>query len=539
MNEPIGGAPDFLERVLARAESFPSTPALTAPGPDSTPQTLSWEALLRRTREAAAAFRRDGIRPGDRVVLCMPTGTRYVAALLGAMLAGAVPCTFARPSGGGSAAGAARELEMLCAEVTPVRVVGDEPWPALQARHIPTQALCSEEATASGRFRPVAAEQPCYVQFSSGSTGRPSAVVLTRAAVSANLEAISRRVPLRHEDHVVSWLPMYHDMGLFGTLLAPLHAGCRLTLVDSSTFVSNPLSWFRLLSETRATITATPPSALRACLDLLRRRPMRDLDLTSLRQVICGSEPVPERLLVEFEQVLGPLGVPARALKPVYGLAEATLAVSMPAQDAVPRLEHARGARVRTVGLGTPLDGVQVAIRGPDGASAAEREVGAVFVRGPSLLAGRLRRGKFRERRGEWLDTGDLGFLAHGELFITGRSKDLIIRGGRNLSPERIEEVACDAVDGRRAAAFGAYSERLGTERVVVILELPGGRIADAPARDQVRLAVRNAARDAGYPLDEVLLIRRGVLPRTSSGKIRRGEARSRYLSGCYREPGT
>jgi acyl-CoA synthetase (AMP-forming)/AMP-acid ligase II len=262
-------------------------------------------------------------------------------------------------------------------------------------------------------------------------------------------------------------------------------------------------------------------------------------DEAGLRQVICGSEPVPERLLVEFEQVLGPLGVPARALKPVYGLAEATLAASMPAKDAMPRLKHARGARVRKVGLGTPLDGVQVTMRGPDGAGAAEREVGAVFVRGPSLLAGRLRRGKFRERRGEWLDTGDLGFLAHGELFTTGRSKDLTIPGGRNLSPERIEEVACDAMDGRRAAAFGAYSERLGTERVVVILELPGCRIADAPARDQVRLAVRNAARDAGYPLDEVLLVRRGVLPRTSSGKIRRGEARSRYLSGCYREPGT
>lgn len=544
---PAEEAVDLLDRMQARASATPEHPALTLPGPDGESVTWSCAELYVAAVAAADALRKEGVCAGDRVLLSMPTSTHYVAALLGAFLLGAVPATLARPPARSGDEGWRAEVETSSRNFAPALVVADTPVPGAGARVVSAEVLFDNLHVA--RNIDLGTQRPRYVQFTSGSTGQPKGIVLEWAAIQANLAAIVSRVPLAPSEHVLSWLPMYHDMGLFGTLLAPLYAGCRLTLTDTATFVGHPLSWFRMLCDARATITATPPSALHSCLALLARRPLHDLDLSALKRVICGSEPVSARLVQEFEEVLGPFGVPPDALKPVYGLAEATLAVTMPYADAKPHVDRVARERFVSgraspvasdekaemfVAVGEPMAGIGLEIRSPDGRVLGAREVGHIVIRGASLLAGTLVEGCYVARRGEWLDTGDLGYLAGGELFVTGRSRDVIIKSGRNYSPERIEELACTVDDVQRAAAIGVYSEHSFTERIVVLAEVPKRRLAAAGLRDRLRLALRHRMHEAGYPVDEIVVVERGTLPRTSSGKVRRAECFSLYQAGHF-----
>jgi acyl-CoA synthetase (AMP-forming)/AMP-acid ligase II len=460
------------------------------------------------------------------------------------MMSGALPATLARPPTRVSREVLEDALETACREFAPTLIVADEKINSANARVIPAGSLYAASSTVEGPDQSLGPQRPCYVQFSSGSTGRPKGIVLQWAGVQANLAAMGERIGARRKDHFVSWLPMYHDMGLFGSLLAPLYTGCTLTLMDPSTFIGNPLSWFRVLSEVRASMTAAPPSALHACLSLLRRRAPRDLDLSNLRCVICGSEPVSARLISEFREVLGRFGVHQDALKPVYGLAEATLAVTMPRAGDTPHVDRVAHSGLRAgkacpvaatedgdalVAVGSPVEGIELEIRSACDQRLREREVGHIFLSGTCLMAGTIERGQFKVRHGDWLDTGDLGYLAGGELFVTGRSKDIIIKGGQNFAPERIEEMAC-AVEGvHRAAAFGLYSDQSQTERMVVIIEISDRRHTERGTRDRLKLRVRLCAREAGYPVDEVMVVPRGTLLRTTSGKIQRSECRSLY----------
>jgi acyl-CoA synthetase (AMP-forming)/AMP-acid ligase II len=345
---------------------------------------------------------------------------------------------------------------------------------------------------------------------------------------------------------------MYHDMGLFGALLTALYVGCRGVYLDPSSFARNPFLWLRLLQDHRATVAVAPPSALQRCIELIRRR-RTSLDLSALRKILCGSELVAPRLVEGFREVLGPLGVPESALKPVYGLAEATLAVTFPPCDRAPRMDRVRRDAFDALGraepaseeedahvwisVGEPLPGIRVRVVGDDGAIAPERRVGEVQIQSPSLMSAVLESGVLRPREGEWLGTGDLGYVADGELFVTGRRKDVIIKYGRNHSPDRLEEIACSTGGVRRAAAFGVFNAETLTEKIVILAEA-GSRESSTPSdRDRLRLAVRGRLKDAGYAVDEVELVRKGGLPRTTSGKIRRLRCRELYLEsrlGAY-----
>lgn len=550
-------ADHILQRIARRAREAADTAAVQfVQDASGTIRSVTWEQLARGAWSARSEFLRRGLAPGDRVLLRVPTGPAYVNALLGALWAGLVPTSLLAPANGGSASH--RELSDLVGAFRPHAVVGAHG--AGQGVPQTIAAECFEHGQDTplpqvpdyGLLRSL-----CYVQFTSGSTGSPRGLALHWGAIAENLDSIAHATGMwERPTRVISWLPMYHDMGLFGGLLTCLHAGCELVLMDSSVFTANPLIWLRIIHEQRGQIAVSPPSALKSCLELLRRRPRSDLDLSCLSQVLCGAEPIPPGLVKLFQETLEPYGVRAAALRPVYGMAEATLAVSFTPFGRGARLDRVDRREFETAGIarkipsdsdipqlewvsaGCALPGIELRIVNEAGEPVSERSVGRVWIASPSLYAAALEGGAFLAREGSWVDTGDLGYLAEGELYITGRSKDLIIKNGRNYVPDRLEQLA-NFVDGvRRCAAIGIFDETKATERIVLMIETASRKGNDAEARDRLRLEVRRALTEAGYPVDEICLMPRGAMSLTTSGKVRRRECRETYLRRTLRGSG-
>ncbi|KAA3614492.1 MAG: hypothetical protein DWQ01_01965 [Planctomycetota bacterium] len=505
-------------------------------------QGYSWSDLVMLARRGQAAYRKLGLRRGDRALLALPTGEAFFAALLGAFREGICVAAVA-PRENLRTAVTLREVESVRRIYGPDVIVADEGVDG--CLHMAPQALLSAEP---GNGDWAAPEEVQYVQFSSGSTGTPKGVVLSMNEICANLEMMRQRLSVWGEQRGLSWLPLYHDMGLFGGFLLCTYSMVHVTLMDPTLFVRNPLLWIRQMSERRATNTVTSPSALMATLRLLQLRPQENLDLSSLIRVIVGAEQVTPRLVELYHQVLGPHGAPPEALLPTYGLAEATLAATIPPlnsglqvldcihrqhrlrqHQAVPSDPEDENAET-WVACGSPLPGMELKIADQDGTPLPERSIGRVFLKGPSMLRGYLLDGQYHDCLGQWLDTEDLGYLADGHLFLTGRVRDLIIKGGRNFSPERLEDLATtlDGID--RAAAFGIFDPERGTERMVVMAEVHPRWLRNEERRMQLHKQLFQELLAADYPIDELRFVERGNLPRTTSGKLRRQECRSLFL---------
>lgn len=546
LDGPASQEGHILRRIGRRARTRGDEPAVgfVQDGSGAT-RTLTWSEVEKGAWGALQAFKARGPRPGERVVLAMPTSEAYPSALLGAMWGGLVPSTFSPLGGPTTSAGVVSEWRGMLETLRPSLVVGDNVPPSLDVPALSPAELEGLDPGTSPVRDYAELRELSYVQFTSGSTGRPRGLALSWSGIQANLAAIARRGPIDENDRVVSWLPMYHDMGLFGAFLTALHVGCRGVYMDPGLFAMNPFLWLRLLQDNRATIAVAPPSALQRCIELLARR-RSDLDLSTVRKVLCGSEPIAPRLIESFHEVLVPRGVPDTALKPVYGLAEATLAVTFPPCDRPPKTDRVCRDAFDTAGraepagpsdeaahvwvsVGTPLPGIRVRID-VGGETAPARKVGTVLVQSPSVMSGVMENGTLSPWNRDWLDTGDLGYVADGELFVTGRRGDRIIKYGRNHSPERLEEVACLTPGVRRAAAFGVFEEATLTEKIVIVVEARSNELSTAAGRDRMRLAVRGQLQDAGYAVDEIGLVNRGELPRTTSGKIRRRYCRDLYL---------
>lgn len=521
-------------------------------------ESLSAADLFSLARQGQAALRARGVCPGDRLLVLLPTGEAYLAVVLGAMLEGVIPASLGLPPAARSSDGFLEELDHHLRTLVPALLVVTEGVKSLlreKVPHLPPLLTDREISPAhpdpfpsgDGHVRPV---QISHIQLSSGSTGRPKGIVLSHRGLMANLEAMRERLRLT-PDHVgVSWLPMFHDMGFIGSLLLPLYVGFEANLMDPSLFVANPLLWLKLISRLKATITPGPPSALGSCLRLIERRGMIGLDMGRWEIATIGAEPIPSRLIHEFRRVMGAFGVRPETLRPVYGLAEATLAVTCPEPGIPPRVDWIDACRMEQTGeavpvpagdpkaygwvsVGLPVAGTTIRILGEDGQELPERRVGRIVIDSPSLMIGSFEDGALRPHQGPGLDTGDLGYLADGELFITGRRSDIIIKWGRNISPERLEELAWSVpgVQAGRVAAFGLWDEAAMTERVIVLVETSLKKTGEVAAFDRLRLAIKARLQQAGYDADQVMLVPKGWLPRTSSGKIRRRRCRELYLA--------
>lgn len=529
------------ELLLARAEQAPGEDGLFHHAGGEW-VGWSWERYRDHAARAGAGLRAEGVRPGDHVLLLVAEIDVAVTTLFGLWAIGAVPIFVGLPY----------RLDDVAAFVAELRRTAQR----LDARTLVSDAfvgLVDDEAAsprvlAAGALRgepedpraPVDPDAPALIQLTSGSTGHPRGVVLSHRAVLANLAAISAALPAGEEAREVTWLPLHHDMGLIGGLLYPLFNGFPVHVLSPLAFRSDPFLWLRTMSDVRATCTPAPPSAYAIATRLARRAVDEGLDLGALRCAMVGAEPIAPRVLRDFAAAFEPCGLRPEAFFPVYGLAEATVAVTFPevlAPTRVDRVDRAvlerdgvavpageGPASLELVGVGRPLPGTELRIV-RDGELAGERVEGELHVRAASLMDGYFAEPDATAAAidaGGWLATGDLGYVAGGDLFVTGRVKDLIIKGGHNLMPAPIEEIA-GGVDGVRAgcvAAVGLPSARRGTELVVVVAE------TKAAASEHPRLArrVREALRLRGIAVDRVELVAPGTIPRTTSGKVRRRE---------------
>jgi len=528
----------------------------------------SYATLATEAGRVTAGLRALGLAAGDRVALVLPTGPDMVAAFFGVAAAGAVPVPLYPPVRLGRLDeyqdSTARMLQRSGARlVVADRRLGDLLAPAL-TRARPDLGLRSvAELAALGRAganeASVDPDALALVQFSSGSTVEPKPVALTHRQILANVSAVHQAILAAHPEHdglthrCVSWLPLYHDMGLIGCLLASVAHRADLVLLPPELFVARPVTWLRAISRHRGTITAAPNFAFALCLERVTDAELGELDLASLRVALCGAEPVVPEVLERFAERFARRGLRPEALTPVYGLSEAALAVTFsaltapveaPSFDAEALAERGRaverpGGR-RLVSLGRPLAGYQLRVVDEHARECPDGVVGRVCVAGPSLMRGYLGddHATARALTGGWLDTGDTGFLRDGELFLYGRAKDLLVLRGRKYAPQLVEEAAQQVAGVRKGCVVAASTLLPGRDHgeslMVLVERVRGGR---EPANELAATVRRHVLEETGLAAQVVEVLAPGSLPRTSSGKLRRHEALRRWLGGTLRPP--
>jgi len=550
--QPPPRAPD-VNALLARAAGHSS--GVSFVDLDESETHLGWAEVNARARRAAASLSRLGVRSGDRVALVLRTGPSFLDAFFGTLLAGAVPVPLYPPVRLG------RMEEYLVATARVLRVAGARLVLAngavrrllgeVVARARPELGCRAVEGLARAPGELAQAVDPAdlaLVQFSSGSTVDPKPVALTHAALVAQTATLLELIEPTPEDVLVSWLPLYHDMGLIGCLLGALSYPAPLVLIPPENFLARPALWLRALARHRGTISAAPSFAYAYAARRVGDRELAGQDLSAWRIALDGAEPVSAEVLRRFASRFASFGFDASALLPVYGLSEAALAVT----STRPRFRW-RSRRVdpgalatrgeveegghEVVSVGAPVPGVEVEVRGAGGDPLPERRLGRIFVRGASLMRGYLGQPEATGGvlRGGWLDTGDLGFVDGGELFVHGRAKDVVIVRGANHAPDELE-APLEALAGIRpgcAVALGFDPDGDG-EELLILAERAGQPEDDATVAEAARQAVLERT---GVRPHTVSLLAPGTLPRTSSGKMRRGEALRRYLAGELAPP--
>lgn len=501
-----------------------------------------------------------GVRRGDRVVLALPNSKDFVGAFFGTLLAGGIPAALPplrnQTASHPSVVSLETRISFLGARVLVVpdtRGGSADPLPLAETPNLSvvTRLDLPEEAdTIAPENEP---GEVALLQFTSGTAGPTKAVQLTHSALMAQIAGIAQALALdRETDSAVSWLPLFHDMGLIGFLLTPAYIGRHVTLLRVEDFAIRPGLWMQALSDTRATITGGPPSAYSLCARRVKDSELANLDLSEIRVALVGAETVSPSSLDTFAARFTSCGFRPTSLMPTYGLAENCLAVTIPPIDRGPRFDRVdldqieekgiasspSGARKRQrafASVGRPLPGIKVAVVDEIGNQLEDNRIGEITVKGRTVMQGYLHQpdASTEAIRNDWLHTGDLGYFKEGELYITGRRKEVLIVGGRNYYPEDLESVAI-GVEGIRAGRVVAVSVNEGdseTESVVILAET--GLTAEE-GRSRLRRNIRSALGHAALPVDRVVLLPRRSIRTTASGKLMRLEARERYLKDQF-----
>jgi fatty-acyl-CoA synthase len=500
-----------------------------------------------------------GLRKGDRAAFIVPGPMEFVLSFLGATSVGIVPVPLYPPMGFGKLDAYIRDTARTL-EVAKVKVLFTQKrvetilWSLMDKasgleRIVPLEKADGFDAAEAPEPEAVFPDDVCFLQFTSGSTAAPKGVIVTHRSLGANGWAIMEHgvaVDVAH-DLALSWLPLYHDMGLIGFVIAPLTAGLETCFLPTLSFIKRPSVWMEKMSEHRATITFAPNFAYGLAVKRTPAEKVAKLDLSRVRVLGAGAEPNNPATLSAFLAHFGPGGLRPEAMMPVYGMAEATLAMSFSRRDtpfhhelvdadvyaeegrAVPVAEgHPKALAFVGCGRTFPHHGLRVI--SADGRTLPDREVGEIVFSGPSVAAGYFENPSATEAtfRPDGLRTGDLGYMVDGEVFVTGRKKDLIILNGRNFDPQSIEWIVAE-LDGIRAGNVIAFSRpAASTEELVVVAETRSG--VDS---EQLVAEVRTRIRE-NFQMNpaDVVLLPAGALPKTTSGKLQRQKARVHYLEG-------
>jgi 1-acyl-sn-glycerol-3-phosphate acyltransferase len=519
---------------------------------------LSYRDLWEGARGYAARLAEAGLAPGQTAAIMLPTCCEYLYCFYGVLLAGGIPVPLYPPArlttiedhmtrhaGILKSAGAA--IMVTIPEAKPLAYLLRAQVESLRAVLVPA------DLEGGAGFTPVRSKAGDigFLQYTSGSTGQPKGVVLTHANLLANVRSMGKAARATSADVFVSWLPLYHDMGLIGGCFATMFLGFPVVLMSPVAFLSRPSQWLRAIDGHRGTISGGPNFAYELCLRRIPEEELEGLDLSSWRFAFNGAEPVSPETITAFEQRFAKYRLRKNVISPVYGLAECSvgLAFTPPGQpwcmdlldrDAFTRSGEARPARpddrspLKVVGCGIAIPDHDLRVVDAVGFELPDRQEGLLQFRGPSATSGYYRnpqatKGLFD---GEWLNTGDRAYLSGAMLYITGREKDTIIRAGRNITPYELEQAVGDIAGIRRGcvAVFGSHDPASGTERVVVLAET---RETASSRRDELKQRINELAVDlTGAPADDIVLAPPHTVPKTSSGKIRRVAAREYYERG-------
>jgi acyl-CoA synthetase (AMP-forming)/AMP-acid ligase II len=560
--------------TAAPTRGFRFVPETGVPGfkgsPETSEATYSYAAVEHVTARYGGALQALGLRKGDRVALILPSNDDFVLSFLGAIRAGIVPVPIYPPMALGPlqtyldntrhiVAKSGARLLVTSARIKRLLGTVQSACPALE------QVVAFEGIRESGeplKREKIAPDDVAFLQFTSGSTSRPKGVTLTHANLAANIHCIvDQGLSLRQDDVGISWLPLYHDMGLIGFVLAPLYSTYSTTpivFLPALLFLKRPVSWFQAITRHKGTIAYAPNFAYALCVKRIKTAELEGLDLSTWTRAGCGAEPIRAETLEGFADAFARVGFKRTALLPSYGMAESSLAISFSElyegvktirvhgpslwESGEARLVAEEEEAVRLVSCGREFPEHQIRVFAPEDESSQhplpERRVGELRILGPSVMRGYWEDAEATRESfaGPFLRTGDLGFLHEGHVFICGRSKEVVIVNGRNYYPQDLEWEASKVPGVRKGnvVAFGARDpsgvER-DRERVVIALEVQEPeRLRNASLLlAEVRKAVQEGV---GLTLDDAIAVPPGALPKTSSGKLQRAKTRELYETG-------
>jgi len=562
--EATDGVPSSATTLVAvldwHARVHPQRPHIALYVDDEHREEITYAALYDSAAAVAAGLQAHALQPGQSVALMLPTSRDFFSGFYGILLAGGIPVPIYPPTRlsqleehlrrqGRILSNAETVMLLTVPEAKPVARLLSAQVEGLR-RVVTVPELSADGGT---YVRPAAqAHDIALVQYTSGSTGNPKGVVLTHANLLANLQAMAQVVQITSTDVFVSWLPLYHDMGLIGAWLGSLYYAYPLVLMSPLAFLARPARWLWAIHTHRGTLSAGPNFAYELCVRRIEDRDLEGLDLSSWRVAFNGAEPVSASTLARFTERFSKYGFRPEAMAPVYGLAEAALGVAFPPLGRAPHIDHIKrepfmrsgravpaeahdATAFHFVSCGQPLPGYQIRLVDATGHEVGERQEGRLEFQGPSTTSGYFHNPEATGRlfHGAWLDSGDLAYMVGSSVYLTGRAKDIIIRAGRNIYPHELEEALGDIAGLRRGCVtvFGSPDPVSGTERLVVLAET---RVTAPNTLAQLRAQVETVATDLlGTPPDDVVLVPPGSVLKTSSGKLRRAASRERYEQGA------
>lgn len=535
--------------------------------PREADKVYSWNQVLEASRARAAALYAMGLRQGDRVAMVIPSPEDFVLSFLGAVLGGFVPVPMYPPVALGKVDSYIRNAEhVLSSSGSKALLVAKQVKPIIASvldsgsvEKLITVESLDLNAPRNGTEPEIKPEDICFLQYTSGSTSAPKGVVVTHANLSANCWAIMNDVLNTdyNKDHAVSWLPLYHDMGLIGFVIAPVFDAIQTTYLPTMEFVKRPSWWLEVMSKKRATVTFAPNFAYGLVVRRAKESEINNWDLSCVRWWGCGAEPIQPLTFKDFLAKMAPAKINPEALLPCYGMAEATLIMSHANHAGATALKVDRvdveafrqgeakvfegedsvdeaPRSVEIVNCGKAIAGHAIVAMDEDDNVLPERMVGELCFKGPSVTGGYYKNTDATKKafKGEWLHTGDKGYVADGDVYVCGRIKDLIIINGRNYYPTDIEWAVNDLEGVRRgsAVAFATLPASASSERLVIVAEWAGKTRPEESSLEAMRKRVRDKIQtDMGLNVHEVVFVAPGAVPKTSSGKLQRSKTRQQY----------
>lgn len=549
-------ATTLVEVLRWHAQQHPDRPHIRFYQDEGEGECITYQQLWQGAVSIAAALQHGGIEHREPVAIMLPSGKDYFLSFFGVLLAGGVPVTLYPPANPAQLADHLRRHQGIlnnCRARILITVSEAKGFAKLLRSLVSSIEQVTTVDALQGKpdawhTPPLTSRDTAFLQYTSGSTGNPKGVILTHANLLANIRAMGSAVNASSEDVFVSWLPLYHDMGLIGAWLGSLYYACPLLLMSPLAFLARPQRWLWAIHRYRGTMSAAPNFAFELCLHRLQDEDLDGLDLSSWRAAFNGAEPVNPDTTLRFCERFESHGFRASSMMPVYGLAESAVGLAFPPLyqgpvidriqrralmengKAVPADSNDQNA-LRFIACGRPLAGHQIRIIDSSGRECPDREEGRLQFRGPSCTSGYYRNAAATRDLfdGEWLDSGDMAYIADGDVYITGRIKDIIIRAGRNIYPHEVEESIgnIEGIRNGRVAVFGSMDAESRTEKLVVIAET---RTTSADVLQDLRTRINAIMLElTGAPADDIVIAPPNTVLKTSSGKIRRAACRERY----------